>query len=56
MARPPWASSALVHPGKHQSSAPFNKFYGINCRPELGAKLLDRVLIGGGRFPHQSMT
>jgi hypothetical protein len=21
---------------------PFNKFYGINCRPELGAKLLDR--------------
>jgi hypothetical protein len=21
---------------------PFNKFYGINCRPKLGAKLLDR--------------
>src|SRR6266700_2192908 len=21
---------------------PFNKFYGINCRPNLGAKLLDR--------------
>jgi hypothetical protein len=21
---------------------PFDKFYGINCRPELGAKLLDR--------------
>ena len=22
---------------------PFNKLYGINCRPKLGAKLLDRV-------------
>ena len=22
---------------------PFNKFYGINCRPKLGTKLLDRV-------------
>ena len=21
---------------------PFNKFYGINCRPKFGAKLLDR--------------
>ena len=21
---------------------PFNKFYGINCRPKLGTKLLDR--------------
>src|SRR5260370_40301675 len=22
---------------------PFNKFYGINCRPKLGAKLRDRL-------------
>src|SRR5258707_15687809 len=25
---------------------PFDKFYGINCRPKLGAKLLDRFFHG----------
>src|ERR1700746_1780231 len=49
------AITGLVHRSKHQGGSltavsfvyfsvecPFNKFHGINCRPKLGAKLLDR--------------
>src|SRR5215470_18681686 len=48
-------TTGLMHRSKHEVGpsprsvsldlsveCPFNKFYGINCRPKLGAKLLDR--------------
>src|SRR5437763_8678263 len=30
---------------------PFNKFYGINCRPKLKSKLLDRFFHRRGQVP-----
>src|SRR5215470_87345 len=48
-------TTGLMHRSKHEVGpsprsvsldlsveCPFNKFYGINCRPKLGAKLFDR--------------